>query len=473
MSQTSCPIEILAALGPIGMLGGNDVGGAVQFVARNLKGSKMPSIKELREKRGELNKKRLEIINKAESEDRDLTQEEDDILNQCVEDDKEIANRIKRQEEANAHNEDLSRAIELAGQRRGIAVGGGSTSGRGGFRFVDSHGVEHQALGAADSFARAEDREGQSFSPEEFGRAFINHITGRHDRASERFRNALSGTGNGGIVLSPWLSQVVVDYARAQSVCIAAGAQTIRMDQRELTVLRLLNDPVPQWRAEGSPIAISGMSFGAFKMNAQTLAVRVPMTVEMLEDSSNAGQLVMSSIESAIGLGMDQAGLAGQGFSFFPGGLLNVDGTNVQSAIGAVNDYSKFSKGIGAILGQNFPGTPAELSWIKRPALAVTLDQLTAADSGQPLQPTPMVSQLKPFHTTSLEEGTSIVGDFRQMLFGMRTSGIRFQVTQAGNDEDGSPLVDSLKLQVVAYVRMDVCILRPGWFSVLKGISEA
>ena len=67
-------------------------------------------------------------------------------------------------------------------------------------------------------------------------------------------------------------------------------------------------------------------------------------------------------------------------------------------------------------------------------------------------------------------EGYSVIGDFREMLFGMRTSGIVLRRLPAGQVIDQQNVTHNapaeLKEFLVAYLRADVAILRPTWFTV-------
>lgn len=281
----------------------------------------MTSLKELREKRGQLHKQFQDIVNRAEAERRDLTREEDLALHENEKQDLGLVTEIRRIE-LEDKGKDLSRPIGLQGGS-GIFSSGGSGSGNSpssetGFRFVDNHGVEHRALGPQDSFVRREDSEEFGSSSVNIGRMIRAAATGRSDLVSEKYRNAMTGSGNGGILLSPWVGGQLVDLARSRAVCLAAGAQTIRMDTREMTIVRLLSDPVPQWRGEGKSIAASSLTVGAYKLDAKTLAVRVPLTAELLEDSANADQLIINAISGAMGLAVVPCQLEKNEWHHFP-----------------------------------------------------------------------------------------------------------------------------------------------------------
>ena len=72
-------------------------------------------------------------------------------------------------------------------------------------------------------------------------------------------------------------------------------------------------------------------------------------------------------------------------------------------------------------------------------------------------------------------ESYSIVGDFSQLAFGMRTKGVVVRVLDSGTVTDGNSdswnATSQLMRHVVVYLRADVAILRPTWFTVLTGIT--
>ena len=123
-----------------------------------------------------------------------------------------------------------------------------------------------------------------------------------------------------------------------------------------------------------------------------------------------------------------------------------------------------------------------DMAWISNPRDGATYDGL-ADTTGQPLRPTPWAADLRRFSTTSIStteggggnESYMRVGDFRQCLVGMRTSGINLEVLREGTVTDASGdswnATTQLLRHVRAYMRVDVALLRPTWFTVLSGVT--
>ena len=93
------------------------------------------------------------------------------------------------------------------------------------------------------------------------------------------------------------------------------------------------------------------------------------------------------------------------------------------------------------------------------------------------------MAKLKRFSTTALpenegggsDEAVSIVGDFSQLVFGMRTNSVNIRILEAGTVTDGSGDTWNANTQllkhIVCYLRADVALLRPTWFTVLTVLT--
>ena len=355
--------------------------------------------------------------------------------------------------------------------------GGGGTSRRGGTCFRDVQSGELvRTLAPGDSLAG--DVAGDDYA---IGRYLTARLTGQDTTA---FAGAITTTDveGGGSLLTPTLSRRWVDLARANSVCIKAGAETLPMNSPEVQIARVSADPTSYWRAEGTSVTASSVTFDRVTLRAKTLACIVPVTLEMLEDVQNLPQMIESVMAAAMGAKLDDACLSGTGAGSEPQGIYAYSTVNSVTSVGTPNNYAEVSEAVGEILTDNYPDDVSQLAWVMDPRDAETYDQLVDT-LGQPLRPTPWVEKLRRFHTTSIDEtlGGSgneswmVVGDFRQMVIGMRTSGVMLRIIDAGSVTDGDSVshnaVDELKFFIVAHMRADMALLRPTWFCKLTGIT--
>lgn len=286
----------------------------------------------------------------------------------------------------------------------------------------------------------------------------------------------------GGYLLPTPLSERFVDLARAASVVMRAGAATLPMTTSELAIARLTADPTTYWRAETVAVTASTPTFDKVTLRPKTVAALVPVSIELLEDAPNAPQVIESAIGSALGLALDQAALAGTGAGAEPVGVRNHDSVNTIASVGTPADYSNVTASVGDILGANYDGEIDDLAWIRHPRDAETFDGLQDT-TNQPMRPTPWAEQIRKLHTTSIsttEGGSSnesyfVYGDFRQMLIGMRTTGVVLELLREGTVTDANSdtwnATTQLMRHVRAYLRADIALLRPTWFTVSTGVT--
>lgn len=350
-------------------------------------------------------------------------------------------------------------------------------------------GQDIQALLPGDRFANVV-RDDQVFDEDASaitaGNVIHSLLTGEpQGMTAEQFNAQIGGSDSGGgYILNPSLTGTIVDLARSASVAMRAGAMTLPMDTREVHVARLTKDPTANWRPEGKEVKASSLAFDRVTLSAKTLAAYVPVSLELIEDASNIASIINNALQAALGLSLDKAVLFGIGSEEEPRGIRNAEGINKISAVGTPTDYSQVSSAVGDILNENYPGDSSGLAWISHPRDGETYDGLTDT-TGQPLQPTPWASKLQRLATTSLptdegggnDESVAIIGDFSQVVVGMRTRGATIRVLDQGSitDEDGVThnATSELKRIIVAYLRADVALLRPSWMSLLEGITAA
>ena len=290
-----------------------------------------------------------------------------------------------------------------------------------------------------------------------------------------------SDTGGGYLLPSP-VSERFVDLARSASVCMRAGAQTLAMDTSEISIARLTADASPVWREELVAVTSSDVAFDKIVLRPKVVAAIIPVSIELLEDAANAASIIESSLQAQLGLKLDQAILSGTGASAEPTGIRNHADVNSITSVGTPTSYSHLTSAIKSIFEANYDRELRDVAWVTNPRDGATYDGL-ADTTGQPLRPTPWAADMRRFSTTSIatdegggsNESYMIVGDFRQCLVGMRTSGVNLEVLREGTVTDSSGdswnATTQLMRHVRAYMRVDVALLRPTWFTVLSGVT--
>ena len=316
--------------------------------------------------------------------------------------------------------------------------------------------------------------------PEELslGRMVRGFVTGDWSRAEAERRSVMEigDTTLGGHLVPTPLSARIIDLARNKSVVMRAGALTVPMAASTLKLAKITQDVTGYWRAENAAITESNMAFDGVTLTAKALAALVRVSVELVEDAANVGQLIESSIAAALALELDRVCLLGSGTGAEPEGLFTYD--NVQEiSMGtdgaAITDYSKFSNAIQKIYEVN--ATPGAI--VFAPRTWGTLD-LLADTTGQPLQAPAsytsvpkIVSNQIPINQTqggASNASCAFTGEWANMLVGMRTQ----LVIEASRVAD-SDTFSKMQVLIRGYLRADMQLARADHFTRIKGIIPA
>ena len=273
------------------------------------------------------------------------------------------------------------------------------------------------------------------------------------------------------------MSARIIDLARNRSVIMRAGATTVPMTTSEMTIARVATDPTAYWRHEGHHITASEMTFGSLTLVARVLAVLVPVTIELLEDASNAGQVIQSAIAQALALELDRAALrgAGSGSSDPVKGVRYWTGVST-TAIGGVLAYDNLLDAMTPIESAN--GTPN--AWILGPTINGVVRNLKDT-TNQYLSQHPDIARLQKLVSNQVpedlgdgsDESEIYCGDFASVLIGMRKR-VTVEIFAAGRDSDDSfNAMTQLGRWIRVHLRADVAIEQAGSFNVLTGVTAA
>ena len=340
------------------------------------------------------------ILQQAENEKRDLTDSESAKLKtQRTEIDKlqaqiseATATAIWAKTVAPIPNEglQLDMGYRAAGGRLDVGHGPG-----GGMCFHNgATGEMVRALLPGQSFCTSGARQVGDGEPNYAGRVLHSWLTGRTDNPSFQAAAMQGNIDTAGGYLLGAEPQSDIRRLRPRGVGMSpGGAQTVPMTVPELHLTRAATDPTAYWRGEGVAVTATVRNLERVKLIVRTLACIIPISIELLEDASNAPALLEDAMSKAMGLKLDQAALAGTGAGAEPLGVRNISGTNTVTSVGTPTDYSNASSAVKKILQANYPGEISKLAWIQNPRDAATYDGLQDT-LHQPLRPTPWVAQL-------------------------------------------------------------------------------
>lgn len=269
----------------------------------------------------------------------------------------------------------------------------------------------------------------------------------------------------GGYMLSPAISSQIVDLARSASVVVRAGARTVDMPTSELVMVKVDTEPTVSWTAENTALSKTSAVFGRLTFRARKMTAIVPLSIELVRDATNAVEEIERLLAIAAAQELDRAALLGDADGEEPTGLFNYPGVT-ENAIGGAVDWDDYLDSIAAIETAN--GMPNAL--IYPPAVKKALAQLKVNSEANHYAPPPSdIDDLMRLTTTKLASSQSIVGDFTQVMIGVR-SGIELIASQQVQLSDGSGY-EKDQLLVKLRWRGDVQFAHPDHFEKLTGIS--
>lgn len=284
-------------------------------------------------------------------------------------------------------------------------------------------------------------------------------------------RRALSEGSDsaGGFTVPDVLSATLIDLARAQSVVMRAGAQTVPLTSDTNNMAKLLSDPVPAWRAEAGSVAESDPTFGRVQLIPRSLAVQTQISAELMEDSLNLVTDLPRVLAAAMAVELDRVALLGTGTAPEPRGIASTVGIGTFAKNAASTSFGNLSRARTAILTANQNPT----AYIMHPRDEGLFVDLVDAD-GNPLVMPARVSEIPMYTTTSIpvdggtgtDESTIIAGDFRRLMVGIR-SDIRVEILKT------STYASNLQYTLLAHMRADVAVTHPGAFYTLTGVGRA
>lgn len=322
---------------------------------------------------------------------------------------------------------------------------------RGGFAYQGERGAERMRLGA-------------------IVRGMIGHRSGL---TPMELRALSEGTDSaGGYTVPEVLAARFLDRVRNAAVVMRAGALTVPMTSDTLHLARLGQpDSVspaitgPSWKAENAEIDEYDMVLERVTFQARTLPILITLSVELSEDSSNIDQIIETELSRALALELDRAALLGSGTAPEPRGIRNQSGVNVTSFASATpTDYDFLVDAIGRVWANNHEPNAR----IYNADLATTLAKLKDS-TGQPLRAPEAVAGVTAFRTNQIaNDGTSpdttsvFIGDFSQLMIGLRTS-FRLEASRVA-----STAFSKLQIAIRSYLRADVQLAHPEAFDVTR-----
>lgn len=368
----------------------------------------------------------------------------------------------------------LSDQLRTANDELEVLVTRGKAAGLG-RRQIDpadenSNGEFHAGIVALKNTQRMADHVGYADPVDDISLAkwLKGVITGDWDGVTSGVKDMSIGTPSaGGYVVPTPLSARLIDLARNQARVLQAGALTVPMHSSTLKIPKLLADANGEWKAENAALGSeSDLAFGPVTLTAKTLMAIATMSVELAEDGQDVNGIVERSLAAALALELDRVALYGDGSpASEPTGILATPGVGIIDTSAALSaNYRDVINAVRQVRLANFEPD----AMIYSPDGAAIFDSLVD-DVGQPVDPPESYRQLRKFITNQCESGDAFIGNFSELLIGMRTN-IVIEASREAATESGNAF-SKLQVKVRAYLRADVAVARAGAFCVLQSIA--
>ena len=307
-----------------------------------------------------------------------------------------------------------------------------------------------------------------------FGKIVRGLATGDWRDAEDEMRAISESPATaGGHLLPVPVALDVIQRARNEARVVQAGATIVPMTNATLKYPRLATEPVPSWRSENGAISDTNITFDAVTLTAQSLAVMVKCSWELLEDAAPQSRVIDDVFASAFALEIDRVALRGSGTAPEPRGVKNTSGVTV-TAFGGANgaaptDYSLLLDSVQTLYAANYTPTgiiaaPRTMTTLSKLREGGTTGAYLAAPASLATLPMYLTNQLPTNTTTGTSTDTSevYVADWSKLLLGVRTQ-LRLRVLEERFADNG-------QVAFLADWRGDVQLAQPAAFNVITGV---
>lgn len=446
-----------------------------------------------------------DCVNRAASDARELTETEEKrllaIMGAATDgtDGEVHALKAKREAMANRMAAKKQLASDIVGLQRnrysglvsrdeesidGLSAGGRSNkrSASGGIELRDSANKPLRVALGSDRLFQAAGSNGGFGDREpvqDLGGVLWHHLRGERDSIQGAALTSFDSTG--GLMVGEQLAGFTLDAVRAGMPLTKINVMSVAMTAPTMNVLAVDGTPSGSWVHEMQAVAASNVTFRQLVLKARKARTIVVITREMLDDSANGMAVIQQVCVEALASTVQRAALVGSGVGAEPLGILNTSGLRTVTGVGYPGEtYAHWSRAIGEVMQQSFPGQPSELSLLVHPRDGQVMDLATDLN-GNPLQRSAWFSQVPVYTTTDLptnlgsgeDESEALLLHGPSILMAYRNE-VRVRIHEGGSVVDANGDTIKAPEQDVVFVsldvRMDVATLRPQWCCAISGL---
>lgn len=379
----------------------------------------MKTIAEMLQERAGIITAARAILDKADAESRDLTENERNEYDSLL----QKADDISRRERFESHNTELE---NMRIGERGLFDREPENKNHLYAETADGKKIrlfrsteKWETAGALPDGIRADE-----LSLGRFCRALY---TGDWSQAQAEQRVMVSTTGaDGGVLIPEVLSDEIIQAARVKTRAISAGAVTFKMDGPEVTLAKITGYPEMKWTEENATIDEGDLTFSPLMFKAEKIGTIIRASEELLSDAANLEAVIKEALSSTMAIALDRVCFYGNGGSE-PLGLLNspdIGSTDISSAPATNAVMGHLLDAEFELLDQNLE--PSELSVLYNSTFGKTLAKAVdgvGAYFGSANTPAVFAS-IKRFLTNQIEDTDTatpvLFGRFSDLMIGVR-----------------------------------------------------
>jgi len=228
--------------------------------------------------------------------------------------------------------------------------------------------------------------------------------------------------GAGALVGTDHRDDLFIESLQADSIVIGCGAQVLTGLVGDVDIPRALGGISFAWVDEDGDSPETNSNFDSVRMSPKTITGSVPISRRLLKQSSPAVEaLIQNDIRTGVALAIDAVALAGTGDLGQPKGITSTTGIATQAVADATDKVPTFEEAVGyetELAEQNaLRGNPCYITTPK--ILGKTKTTPIDAGSGIMLNTGGEINGYKSLGTTLLPDGTTIFGNFSDVIIGM------------------------------------------------------
>lgn len=291
----------------------------------------------------------------------------------------------------------------------------------------------------------------------EFGK-LVRGLSGQGWKDAENERNYyINSESNSNILMPNDIANEIIDLARNQSAILGKIPIT-PMAHNNLKVLTQKKDAEGHFVTEGDLIPSSEAVFDGVDMKGKTLAMFIPISLQLLESADNLDSQLELTTAKAIAQALDKALLYGKGI--VKGKADEIKGITLYDNINKLThnnvDYDLIIKGAKPIKKANI--IPTNVCY--NTDLASDLE-MQKDSTGQYITMPNSLLQYVHSESNNLKDNTAIVYDKNSLLLGINQE----LKMEWGTSQD---MFQRLQVGLRLYIRADLAIVNPKGISIVE-----